>query len=328
VRDVKMQVKPLKGQHHVSALTANAKSNYEFYTKVLGLRLVKKTVNQDDTSVYHLFYADERGNPGTDLTFFEIPNAGRTYYGTNSISGTSLRVPSDESLSYWKKRFREFDVEHDEISHESGRATLHFRDAEGQRLILVSDEQNSGVAGGKPWEKSLVPTEYAIYGLGPIHLTVSQTDHTATILTDVLGFKEKRRYTSTNAEVIVYETGEGGTGGEVHLETRSDLPKERPGRGSVHHVAFRVENEEELMKWVQKLKQLRIPNSGFVERYYFKSLYFREPNGILFELATDGPGFEGDEPFETLGESLALPPYLEDKRESIEVRLKPLDTKE
>ncbi|TKC19329.1 ring-cleaving dioxygenase [Robertmurraya kyonggiensis] len=317
---------PLKGQHHVSAITKDAKRNYEFYTKVLGLRLVKKTVNQDDTSVYHLFYADERGNPGTDLTFFEIPNAGRTYYGTNSISTTSLRVRDDKVLQYWKERLAEFDVDHDEISKESGRATIAFRDFEGQRLMLVSDEDNEGVAGGRPWDRSPVPVEYGIVGLGPVYLTVSKLGNSVQILTKVLGFKEKRKYVLDDHEVVVFETGEGGTGAEVHIQERSDLPVERPGKGSVHHVAFRVENEEELQKWVDYLKQLRIPNSGLVERYYFKSLYFREPNGILYELATDGPGFEGDEDFEHLGERLALPPYFEEQRESIEGKLKPLDT--
>lgn len=317
---------PLKGLHHVSAITKDAKRNYEFYTKVLGLRLVKKTVNQDDTSVYHLFYADERGNPGTDLTFFEIPNAGRTYYGTNSISTTSLRVRDDKAIQYWKERLAEFSVDHDEISQESGRATLAFRDFEGQRLMFVSDEDNQGVAGGKPWDKSPVPVEYAIVGLGPVYLTVSKLENSVQILTKVLGFKETRKYVMAGHDVIVFETGEGGTGAEVHIQKRSELLVERPGRGSVHHVAFRVENEEELQKWVDYLKQLRIPNSGLVERYYFKSLYFREPNGILYELATDGPGFEGDEDFEHLGERLALPPYFEEQRESIEEKLKPLDT--
>jgi glyoxalase family protein len=325
---IKLDLNPLKGQHHVSAITANAKGNYEFYTKTLGLRLVKKTVNQDATSMYHLFYADERGNPGTDLTFFEIPNAGHTYYGTNSISSTSLRVPKDESLSYWKNRFRELGVEHEDISSEFGRATLSFRDFEGQRLVLVSDEHNVGVEGGRPWDKSPIPTEHAIIGLGPVMLTVSQRESTARILKEVLGYREKGTYVSKKNDVFVFETGEGGTGAEIHLVERSDLPKERPGRGSVHHVAFRVESEEELKKWVQRLKELRIPSSGFVERYYFKSLYFREPNGILFELATDGPGFEGDESFEHLGERLALPPYFEDQREEIEAKLKPLETKE
>jgi glyoxalase family protein len=167
-----MELKPLKGQHHVSAITADAKRNYEFYTQTLGLRLVKKSVNQDDTSVYHLFYADERGNPGTDLTFFEFPHAGQTYRGTNSISTTSLRVPKDDSLHYWQSRFAELGVEHDDIVRHTGRATLAFRDFEGQRLVLVSDEHNEGVPGGRPWEKSAVPQAHAIHGLGPVTLTV------------------------------------------------------------------------------------------------------------------------------------------------------------
>ncbi|WP_332694779.1 ring-cleaving dioxygenase [Halalkalibacter lacteus] len=326
-----MQLKPLLGQHHVSAITANAIENYHFYTKILGLRLVKKSINQDDTSVYHLFYADERGNPGTDITFFEIPHAGRTYHGTNSISLTSLRVASDEAISYWKKRFEQFTVEHDEIVTKYGRKTIAFRDVEGQRLELVSDETNSGVVGGKPWDQSPVPVEYGIVGLGPVKLTVAKPDSTANILIDVMGYREKESYPSHNNEqppIRVFETGEGGTGGEIYLEERANLQRERPGRGSVHHVAFRVESEEELKKWVDYLKELRLPNSGFVERYYFRSLYFREPNGILFELATDGPGFEGDEPFEQLGENLSLPPYFENQRAEIEAKLIPLDTKE
>ncbi|MDQ0337438.1 glyoxalase family protein [Caldalkalibacillus uzonensis] len=326
-----MKLRPLKGIHHVSAITANAKKNYEFYTKTLGMRLVKKTINQDDPSVYHLFYADERGNPGTDLTFFEILNAGQTYQGTNSISATSLRVPDDESLQYWQNRFEQLGIEHDEISYHSGRATLAFRDFEGQRLVLVSDEDNVGVAGGRPWDRSPVPQEYGIVGLGPVKLTVSSFELTAKMLTDVLGFREARTYPSVisgGLDIQVFETGEGGTGAEVHLEERTDLPRESQGRGSVHHVAFRVEDGEELKHWAELLKELRIPNSGIVERYYFKSLYFREPNGILFELATDGPGFEVDEPFDHLGEHLALPPYFENQREQIEAMLEPLNTKQ
>lgn len=325
-----MQLKPLKGQHHVSALTANAKRNYDFYTKILGMRLVKKTVNQDDTSVYYLFYADERGNPGTDLTFFEIPNAGHTYPGTNGISLTTLRVPDDESLAFWKKRFEQFEVDQEDIGELNGRKSLFFRDFENQRLALISDENNSGVAGGKPWEKSPVPVEHGIKGLGPVILTVAERGLTSQIMTGLLGFRESGTYQMPGGgnQVTVFETGEGGNGAEVHIIERGDLPKERPGRGSVHHVAFRVESEEELRNWVSLLKEKRIPSSGFVERYYFRSLYFREPNGILFELATDGPGFEGDEPFEHLGESLALPPYFEDQRAAIEAKLKPLDTKE
>ena len=162
----------IKGLHHVSALTAQADQNYRFYTEIMGLRLIKKTVNQDDVSVYHLFYGDEIGNPGTELTFFEIPMAGRTREGVNSISATSLRVPNDAALAYWVQRFDEYEVPHGEIVERGGRATLALTDFEGMRLILVSDEHNSGVAGGTPWDRSPVPSEFAIVGLGPIHLTV------------------------------------------------------------------------------------------------------------------------------------------------------------
>ncbi|MFC5772400.1 ring-cleaving dioxygenase [Ectobacillus antri] len=319
-----------KGIHHVSALTAKAPENFAFYTKVMGLRLVKKTVNQDDPSVYHLFYGDEKGNPGTELTFFEIPMLGNMYEGTNSISGVSLRVPSDEALVYWKKRFAEFGVTHEEIKERAGRKTLAFKDFEGQRLLLVSDENNTGVPGGVAWEKSPVPAEYGIVGLGPVILTVRDAAATAGLLTEVMGFRKKGAYPSFAAgqpDILVFETGEGGTGAEVHVEERNDLPVERPGRGSVHHVAFRVADEEELRQWIRRIGQANYPNSGFVNRFYFYSLYFREPNGILFELATDGPGFDTDEDIHSLGESLALPPFLEPKRAQIESWLKPLDTK-
>ncbi|WP_249777712.1 ring-cleaving dioxygenase [Paenalkalicoccus suaedae] len=316
-------MKALKGIHHVSALTAKAKENVHFYTEVLGMRLVKKTVNQDDTSMYHLFYADEKGNPGTDLTFFEIPQAGRTYPGTGSISQTSLRVKDDATLDYWVKRFDENDIKHSGIIDKFGRKTIEFTDFEEQRLALVSDETNEGVAAGTPWEHSPVDREKGIMGLGPVRLTVAKPEKTHNVLTEVLGFENIGTYEHDGKTVTVFSVGEGGTGAEVHVEA-SEETRERPGRGSVHHVAFRVEDEEELRKWVSFITEKGYANSGFVERYYFKSLYFREPNGILYELATDGPGFESDEPFDTLGEKLALPPYFESQREEIEAKLKPI----
>ncbi|MBW5448259.1 ring-cleaving dioxygenase [Cohnella sp. CFH 77786] len=319
----------LKGIHHLSAITASASNNFHFYTQVLGLRLVKKTVNQDDTSVYHLFYGDERGNPGTELTFFEFPMTARNRDGVGSISSTSLRVASDEALRYWKRRFELFQVDHDDIIDRAGRLTLAFRDPEGQRLLLVSDENDSGVAGGIPWARSPVPAEHGIRGLGPIQLTVHDAEPTVRVLTELMGFRDKGRYPSTVAgqpDILVLETGEGGSGAEIHVEERKDLPRERQGRGGVHHVAFRVDNEEELRQWIERIRSARFPNSGFVDRFYFRSLYFREPNGILFELATDGPGFDTDEDILHLGESLALPPFLEPYRTQIEAGLKPLDT--
>lgn len=320
----------LKGIHHVSAITAQGPENYDFYTKVLGLRLVKKTVNQDDTSVYHLFYGDEKGNPGTELTFFEFPGVGRNRDGVSSISALSLRVANDDALDYWKRRFDEFNVDHDNIVQRAGRATLAFRDHEGQKLILVSDENNKGVQGGIPWDKSPVPGQYGIVGLGPVKLTVHDAEPTVLVLTALMAFRKKGQYPSSVAgqpDILVLETGEGGTGAEVHVEERKDLPLEQQGYGGVHHVAFRVENDDELRKWINRIREVRFPNSGFVDRFYFHSLYFREPNGILFELATDGPGFDTDEDINSLGESLALPPFLEPRREQIEAGLKPLDTK-
>lgn len=317
----------IKGIHHLSAHTASATSNHDFYTNVLGMRLVKKTVNQDSPSMYHLFYGDEVGNPGTELTFFEIPMMASTHKGTNSISNTSLRVSSDASLNYWQSRFQKYGVTHGEVTERAGHKILSFEDPEGQRLTLVSDERNKGVKPGIAWDKSPVPKEHGITGLGPIRLTVRTAAATAGILTEILGYKQTRSYASEaedQPDILVFETGEGGNGSEIHLEERRDLPVERAGRGSVHHVAFRVDNEEEMLLWVKKIKAARLPNSGFIDRYYFRSLYFREPNGILFELATDGPGFATDEDIDHLGESLALPPFLEPKRVEIEQKLTPI----
>ena len=320
----------LKGIHHVSAITGSASANVDFYTRVLGLRLVKKTVNQDDTSVYHLFYGDERGNPGTELTFFELPRAQRQREGRGSISATSLRVADDESLQYWLRRLDEFGVERDEIVERAGRSTLAFRDPEGQRIILVSDERNEGVAGGTPWDRSTVPQRYGITGLGPVQLTVASPTGSHLVLTDIMGYRQTGQYASHIAgqpDIVVYETGEGGSGSEVHLEQRTDLRHEWQGIGGVHHVAFRVDDDEELRKWTATISEAGLRNSGIIDRFYFKSLYFREPGGILYELATDGPGFATDEPVEQLGESLALPPFLEPQRAQIEARLKPIEAK-
>lgn len=317
----------IKGIHHISAITGDAQENLNFYRQTMGLRLVKKTVNQDDTSVYHLFYGDEKGNPGTELTFFAIPRSSENIRGNNSISTISLRLKDDESLSYWLQRLDDHGVSHGHIVEQLGRLTLAFQDPEGQRLQLVSDEKNEGVAGGVPWELSPVPQEHGIIGLGPVHLTVKKKESTSSILTDILGFRLKGHYSSTSSDennVSVYETDAGGTGTEVHIAEEKDSQSEHLGRGGVHHVAFRVNDEQELNQWVETIQNKGIPNSGFVDRFYFRSLYFREPSGILFELATDGPGFDTDEELDTLGQSLALPPFLEDQREIIESRLKPI----
>lgn len=318
----------LTGLHHVSAITADAPRNVDFYTRVLGMRLVKKTVNQDNPTSYHLFYGDELGRPGTEFTFFDIPRAARTKPGISSISRTALRVTGRHSLDYWRQRLQEHDVDVDDISNAGRRAVLTFRDFEGQRVALV-DDRGAPLEGGVPWEKSPVPADAGIRGLASVTLTVADAAPTARVLTEVMGFYEQERYPAANPdrEIVVYGTGVGGPGAEVRLDERPDLSdRERLGRGGVHHVAFRVPDRRQHDAWIERLAQFGVRNSGVIDRYYFRSIYFREPNGILFELATDGPGFATDEDEERLGQSLALPPFLESQRARIEAALQPLQT--
>ena len=312
----------LTGIHHLTAISAKPSENLAFYTDLLGMRLVKKTVNQDDVSAYHLFYADGRANPGTDLTFFDFP-APPERRGTNSISATSLRVAGEKSLGFWRDRLRQAGAHAGEVTEVDGRLTLPLEDGEGQRLVLIDD---GGAGAASPWEKSPVPAEHQIRGLGPIILSVHELGRTALVLTTVMNMRQVRSYAAPDAkaEVQVFAMGEGGPAAELHVIEQKDLPMARQGAGGVHHVAFRTPDETQYHAWTQRLRELRIPNSGEVDRFYFRSLYFREPNGILFEIATDGPGFATDEPMETLGEKLALPPFLEPRRVEIEAGLKPI----
>ncbi len=319
----------LTGIHHVSALTAQAAHNVDFYTRVLGMRLVKKTVNQDNTASYHLFYGDKVGNPGTELTFFDIPQAARNLPGVSSISCVALRVPDQAALTFWQERFRALGVEQAPMTAHAGRMVLPFQDFEGQRLLLVDESGDQEKVAGEAWEKSPVPVTAAIRGLGPVTLTVRDPQPTAQVLTELLGFRQVGAYAApvaTQPDVVVYATGPGGTGAEIHLSVRHDLGPERLGRGGVHHVALRVPTQVEHSQWLAHLEKAGVRTSGLIDRFYFRSLYFREPNGILFELATDGPGFAVDEAAETLGERLALPPFLEPQRQQIEAKLHPLDT--
>lgn len=313
----------LTGIHHLTAITADAAYNHHFYTDTLGMRLVKKTVNQDDTSAYHLFYADGEANPGTDITFFDWP-VGRERRGTHSIARTALRVRDEGALDYWAGRLKEKGVAASAIAERDGRATLDFEDKEGQRLSLVVD---GGKGPGVPWARSPVPAEHQIRGLGPITLSVPDLTPTDAVLTLLMSMRKARSYAAADGvEVTVYEMGDGGPAAEVHVRVEPGLAPAGQGAGGVHHVAFRVPTFGEYDAWNELLKKYRVPSSGPVDRFYFRSLYFREPNGILFELATDGPGFASDEPMETLGEKLSLPPFLEDRRAQIEAGLKPLAT--
>ncbi len=314
----------LHGIHHLTAITADALGNFAFYTQVLGLRLVKKTVNQDDVSAYHLFYADGKASPGTDVTFFDWP-APRETRGTRSVVRTGMRVANAPTLLWWAERLRERGVKSGDVHEADGRGTLEFEDPEGQRLALIVDGQ---VGPANPWEKSPVPPEHQILGLGPISLSVPRFEPTDRVLRGVLNFRHTRTYPRTGYpgdEVRVYTMGAGGAAAEVHLMEEPNLRPARQGAGAVHHVAFRCQDAD-YEDWAQHLDQTGTATSGPVDRYYFRSLYFREPGGILFEIATDGPGFAVDEPLEQLGDKLALPPFLEGRRPEIEAGLKPLAT--
>jgi len=287
------------------------------------MRLVKRSVNQDDVSAYHLFYADAVGSPGTDLTFFDWP-ARPERRGARSVTRTGLRVLGADAFTYWQDRLRAHGVEPRDAVEQDGRRTMEFEDPEGQRLAFVDD---GGAGEAHPWDASPVPAEHQIRGLGPAVMTVPALEPTDSILLDVMGMQHAREYphpVNPNDTVHVYTMGAGGPGAELHVAVLPDAPDSRLGAGGVHHIAFRS-RDEDYDAWTDRLRELRVPNSGPVDRYWFRSLYFREPNGVLFEIATDGPGFAVDEDPATLGETLVLPPFLEPRREEILARLKPID---
>jgi glyoxalase family protein len=324
----------LHGLHHVTAVTGDAPGNLDFYTRILGLRLVKKTVNQDDVSAYHLFYADKLGSPGTDMTFFDWPHTGPDQRGVDAIVNTQFRVDGRPALDYWADRFDAHGVWRGPVAHDwlpNGRAVLPFEDPEGQRLALVDD-------GGAPFEGAVwpgvagaeVPAEFALRGFYGVGLSVPRLDRIEPILTRVLNFAELDRRPHPDLptqQMIVYGMGDGTPGGpgrEVTLVVQPDAPRAWLGRGGVHHVAFRLRDDAEQAAWAERLNSMGLRHSGVIDRFYFKSLYFRVSNGILFELATDGPGFAADEDPAHLGEALALPPFLEPRRAAIEAGLRPL----
>ena len=317
----------LTGIHHVTAVTGNTAKNFRFYTDVLGMRLVKKTVNQDDVSAYHLFYADEAGNPGNDLTFFDWPHIGPNISGTGTISTIALRVAGTAALDWWARRLEEHGVENIVRGDYVGRSALFFTDREGMQLALFDD--GGAPTNSVPWKQSPVPAEYAIRGLDTATVIVRQLEPLAMVLTQVLGFRQIREYPLSDDgqnRLVVFETGNGGPGTEVHVEARPYGSAGQLGIGGVHHVAFRVPNAEEHQQWRDHLAQVGLGVTPVIDRFYFKSIYFRVPGGVLFEIATDGPGFVDEhEDIEHLGETLDMPPFLEPHRAEIEKNLHPIE---
>lgn len=316
-------IKQLGGMHHVTAITSSAEKIYDFFTDVLGLRLVKKTINQDDINTYHLFFADELGSPGTDMTFFDFKGISKAVHGNDEISRTGFRVPNDDALEYWIKRLNHYNVNNNGIEKMFGHNVLKFVDFDDQPYIIFSDELDNGVKSGKAWEKGPVPNKFGITGLGPAFINVSKLESMHNLLTAVFLMKKTKEENGYH----LYEMGEGGNGGSLILfEDKSKNPSYQ-GYGGVHHIAFRVKDKAELDAWAKRLDSLGAPNSGYVDRFYFKSVYTRLYPNVLFELATAGPGFVDDEEsLEILGETLALPPKFREHREYVEKVVRPIDT--
>jgi glyoxalase family protein len=308
------------GIHHVTAFSGSPERNLDFYTRVLGLRLVKKTVNFDDPGTYHLYYGDETGRPGTILTFFPITHAAPGRVGIGETQETAFRVPR-ASIGWWTHRLIEKGVSHEALVQVLGEPVLRFRDPDGMMLALVGIEDGTGAAEtDAPWTGAEIPAEHAIRGFHGVTLLLRAAEATAAILTGVFGFREDGR----EGTAIRYASG-APEGGFVTLRAVGEFLPGRQGAGSVHHIAFRAADDSEQARMVESLT--RTYGLGVTEqrdRQYFRSVYFREPGGVLFEIATDVPGFAVDEPVETLGGALKLPAFLEPHRARIEGHLPPI----
>jgi glyoxalase family protein len=302
------------GIHHVTAIAGPGARNLDFYARTLGLRLVKKTVNFDDPGTYHLYYGDETGAPGTIITFFPWENVAKGRVGVGETQETVFRVPED-SLGYWVHRFVERGVEHDPVVKRFGESVLSFRDPDGMRLGLAGIP---GISDEPAWNGGDVPSEAAIRGLHSVNLLLARKEGTAAILTDVLGFTEE----ASEGSLTRYRAGDTRIGGIVDLHEAGGFLAGRQGGGSVHHVAFRAADDVAEAAMVRRLAEEHgVRTTEQKDRNYFRSVYFREPGGVLFEIATDIPGFAADEPAETLGRDLKLPAFLESRRGRIEAVL-------
>jgi glyoxalase family protein len=303
------------GIHHVTAIAGEPQRNVDFYVGVLGLRMVKKTVNFDDPGTYHLYYGDGAGNPGSIMTFFPWAGAPQGRIGAGQLTVTSFSTPAT-SLGYWTKRLVEGGVRFEKPEDRFGDTVLRFPDPDGLRLELVAatDEDRDGWAGGA------APAEHAFRGFHHVTLAVADPPRTEQLLTETLGFRQTREAEGRTR----YEAGEGGPGNTVDVADGTGFPRGRMGVGTVHHVAFRVPDDETQLAMREKVAALGYDVTPVLDRNYFRSIYFREPGGVLFEIATDPPGFAVDEDPEHLGEDLKLPPWLEPQRERLEEVLPPL----
>ena len=303
----------MRGIHHVTAISGNPTRNLDFYTRTLGQRFVKKTVNFDDPGTYHLYYGDEAGSPGTVLTFFPWEHASAGRAGLGLAQTTAFRVPA-ASMGYWTHRLIEKGVKHEALTKRFGEPMLSFSDPDGMSLALVGTGRTDGEAA---YSNGEIPAAHAIRGFHGVTLMLDAAAPTGGILTDVLGFTEVGR----EGQHVRYRANDG-IGGVVDIREARGFLAGRMGRGSVHHVAFRAADDEEQSEMARKLMTSHgMHPTEQKDRQYFRSIYFREPGGVLFEIATDQPGFTIDEPLDSLGEALKLPPFLEPRRKELEAVL-------
>ncbi|SDM50897.1 ring-cleaving dioxygenase [Allokutzneria albata] len=305
------------GLHHVTAIGGDPNRNVDFYLRTLGLRLVKTTVNFDDNGTYHLYYGDSSGKPGTLMTFFPWPDAPKGRIGTGQASTTAFSVP-EASIGWWKQHLEETGVEVSRIRNSDNEDTLTFRDPDGLVLSLVAHPQGDP---REPWDTALVPAQHAIRGLHSVTLSVTREDETAAMLTDDLGL----RFLHQDGNRLRFEAGDGGAGALVDVLVTPNAPRGLTAAGTVHHVAWRVPDEQTQVSWREELVDKGVNVTSIMDRQYFRSIYFREPGGTLLEVATDTGGFDIDEPLLELGRALKLPPWLEPRREQIEAMLPVLD---
>ena len=315
-----MENTTIAGLHHLTAIVGDPQQNVDFYTRVLGLRLVKQTVNFDDPGTYHLYYGDEVGTPGTILTFFPWPGAPQGRRGTGQIIDISFSIPVT-ALDYWIDRLSKYGVTITGPTTRFNERVISFFDPHGLSLELIARQDEELHSG---WEKGPIPPSYAIRGFSSITLAESQQERTATMLTDVLGF----RMIAQEGNRFRYEVGAGGPGARVDVLSLPDQPRGRIAVGTVHHVAWRTEDDAHQLAWHRYLQENGNDVTPVQDRQYFHSIYFHEPGGILFEIATDPPGFSIDEPVEQLGTNLKLPPRLEPYRSQIEKVLLPIQVPE
>lgn len=306
-----------KGIHHISIISGDAQTNANFYVKKLGLRMVLKSVNQDDPGTYHLFYANAEGEPGSSITFFPWKRAAPAKTGVGEVERISFSVPGG-SITFWKKRFDDLGIPFDESFERFGKNVLPFEDPDGLKLEIIEDNRSTELPG---WKNSDVPLDKAIRGFWGASLLLPQIEETAEVLTEILGFEKS----DESANLSLYETG-SDLGHSIILEKADNIQYGKTGRGTVHHIAFRTKDEEELQEFRKKVIAKGLSPTQVIDRHVFKSVYFHTPGGVLFEMATDGPGYQSvASSDEKMGRELFLPDFLESKREMIEQRLEPIE---